>query len=71
MRKLVTVFLLGATLGMWADALLVEFNSDTLIEWVVGKPVVNLIEEVDTTVDGDGTPGRDWLNENKPREIEV
>lgn len=69
MRAKVAIFLFGLTIGMWADALLVELNSTaTVYEWVVGDSVKMLqpIEDVDEDVDEE-RPGPDWLEQHTPR----
>lgn len=69
MRAKVAIFLFGLTVGMWADALLVELNSTvTVYEWVVGDSVKMLqpIEDVDEDVDEE-EPGPDWLEQHTPR----
>lgn len=69
MRAKVAVFLFGLTVGMWADAILVELDSTvTVYEWIVGPSVDMLqpIEDVDSEVDEEEGPDANWLNEATP-----
>lgn len=69
MRAKVAVFLFGLTVGMWADAIMVELNSTvTVYEWIVGPSVEMLqpIEDVDTAVDEEEEPDANWLNDATP-----
>lgn len=74
MRRWVGVFVLGFTMGIWADAALVEWVGDTTIgEFFVSGGIEFNEEVIDEALnpvveDGDEEegPGPNWLNEVTP-----